>query len=71
LISSGFQVIEGVLSGGNTHDVCFADQLTENIYGCAVLADKGYDSDAYRQRLFSQNNKSVIPGRENRKTPIV
>jgi hypothetical protein len=36
-----------------------------------LLADKGDDSDAYRQRLFSQNNKSVIPGRENRKTPIV
>ncbi|XVJ52358.1 MAG: transposase [Vampirovibrio sp.] len=71
LISSGFQVIEEVLSGGNTHDVCFADQLTENIYGCAVLADKSYDSDPYRQRLFSRNNKPVIPGREGRKTPIV
>jgi transposase len=63
-------VIEGVLSGGNTHDVCFADKLTENIYGCSVLADKGYDSDPYRQILCSQNNNPVIPGRENRKTPI-
>lgn len=60
-----------MLSGGNTHDVCFADKLTENIYGCHVLADKGYDCDLYRQTLLSQNNTPVIPGRKNRKVPIV
>ena len=31
----------------------------------------GYDSDEHRDRLRSNNNTPVIPGRKNRKVPII
>ena len=33
-------------------------------------ADKGYDTDAFRRFLKDRGNKSVIPGKSNRKDPI-
>jgi transposase len=36
----------------------------------AMLADKGYDSDAIRDDLKSRNIKPVIPPRSNRKAII-
>lgn len=59
-------VIDGFLTGGNIHDVSVAEEAFENIYGCYALADKGYDSDGFRDFLRSQNNEPVIPGRDNR-----
>ena len=35
-----------------------------------VIADKGYDTDAFRQYLKKQGIEAVIPGKSNRKTPI-
>ncbi len=64
-------VVDGFLTGGNVSDITVADQLFENIYGCYVVEDMGYDSDTHRQFLCSQNNTPVIPGRKNRKTEIV
>jgi transposase len=59
-------VIDGFLTGGNVHDTSVAAQALDNIFGCYVLADKGYDSDEFRTCLRSQNNVPVIPGRRNR-----
>jgi len=70
-ITNEGHVVELLLTGGNIHDVTVADNLLEDVYGCFVLADKGYDSDAHRTFLRSQNNIPVIPGRKNRKVPIV
>jgi transposase len=64
-------VIDGFLTGGNVHDVSVAGEAVSDIYGCYVLADKGYDSDEFRDFLRSQNNEPVIPGRSNRITKIV
>ena len=64
-------IVEGMLTGGHKADISVAEELTAGIVGCAVVADKGYDSDKYRQDLFSQNNLPGIPGRKNRKMPIV
>lgn len=36
----------------------------------ALLADKGYDSDAIRDDLKTRGIRAVIPPRSNRKTPI-
>ena len=36
-----------------------------------MIADKGYDSDRWRQALAQRNIASCIPGRPNRKQPIV
>lgn len=63
-------VIEGFLTGGNTHDVKVANELTKNIVNCKVLEDKGYDSNKNRQQLLSNNNKVVIPPKKNRKVQI-
>jgi transposase len=62
--------VEGFLSGGETADISAAPELTENVSGCPVPADRGYDSDAFRQHLRENNNTPVIPGRKNRKEPI-
>jgi transposase len=35
-----------------------------------LIADKGYDADALRDRLARSGCRPVIPGRTNRKTPI-
>ena len=38
-----------------------ADELTQDVYGCYVLEDMGYDSDPHRMKLRANNNISVIP----------
>jgi transposase len=62
--------VEGFLTAGNISDVTVAHSLFDNIYGCYVAEDMGYDSDAHRDFLRSQNNIPVIPGRKNRKVKI-
>ena len=63
--------VEGLLTGGEVHDVSVANTLFEDVVGCFVVEDKGYDSDEHRRFLASNNNIPVIPGRKNRKTPII
>jgi transposase len=48
-----------------------ADSLTAEVSGCYFIADKGYDSNAHRAYLLSNNNILVIPGRKHRKEPIL
>ena len=69
-VTADGHVIEGFLSAGNDHDIIHAEQLVNGIYGCYLLADRGYDSDAFRALLYSQNCEPVIPGRKNRKRPV-
>jgi transposase len=69
-ISSGGQVVEGFLSGGNVNDIQAAPELVREVVGCAVMADRGYDSDGFRRILKGNNNEPVIPGRKNRKEEI-
>lgn len=64
-------MIEGFLTPGNTSDITVAPELTAEIVGCYVAADAGYDSDPYRETLRSNNNIPVIPGRKNRKEPVI
>ena len=65
------QLAEGFLTGGETADVSAGPELTENIIGYPVIADRGYDSDGFRRNLEGNNNTPVIPGRKNRKKGIV
>jgi transposase len=59
-----------MLTGGEVHDVVVAPELSEDIVGCAVIADRGYDSDRFRRELEGNNNLAVIPGRRNRKKEV-
>lgn len=64
-------VVEAMLTPGNAADISVADELTEDVYGCAIAEDMGYDSDAHRAVLRSRNCTPVIPGRRNRKIEII
>ena len=70
-ITSDGHIVEGLLTGGNESDISVADDLTEEVYGCYVVEDKGYDSDSHRSELRSKGNIPVIPGRRNRKVKII
>jgi transposase len=59
-----------MLAGGEVNDVAAGPQLSEDIAGCAAVADRGYDSDVFRRELAGNNNVPVIPGRRNRKKEI-
>ena len=65
------KVVEGMLTGGNIADISVADDMMKDVSGCYVIEDKGYDSDKHRANLVSNNNIPVIPGRRNRKQPII
>jgi transposase len=55
-----------LLSAGNIHDVKLAGELIENLSVKTVLADRGYDSDDFRNTI----ENPCIPGCKNRKVEI-
>lgn len=62
--------VEGLLTRGNVHNVTVADKFFENVVGCCVIEDAGYDSDSHRQTLMANNTIPMIPGRKNRRVLI-
>ena len=69
-ITAEGHVVEGMLTGGQVHDITVADDLLEDVVSCYVVEDMGYDSDAHRAALRANNNVPVIPGRKSRKLPV-
>jgi transposase len=60
-----------VLTPGNTADCVMAEACVSLIPGVTqLLADKGYDTDAFRAFLKANDIKAVIPGKSNRKKRI-
>jgi transposase len=60
-----------VLTPGNTADCVMAEDCVGLIPGVAkLIADKGYDTDAFRSYLKEQGINPVIPGKSNRKTRV-
>jgi len=56
-----------VLTPGNTADCVVAETCVSLIPGITELvADKGYDTDAFRSFLKERGIKTVIPGKSNR-----
>ncbi|MEZ4524687.1 MAG: IS5 family transposase [Desulfobacterales bacterium] len=58
-----------ILAPGQNHDITQAEALTDDFCPAAVPADKGYDSDPFRQHLRERGALPVIPSRSNRKNP--
>ena len=60
------------LTPGNASDVTAAPAVIAAAPGRLrrLLADRGFDSDAFRYNLRSAGTTPVIPGRRNRKQPI-
>ncbi len=60
-----------ILTPGNTADCVMAQECVSLIPGIKeLLADKGYDTDAFRAFLKDHKIKPVIPGESNRKKRI-
>lgn len=56
-----------LLSAGQVADITRATDLIQGIEASAVIADKGYDSDALVQTIQAAGALAVIPPRSNRK----
>jgi transposase len=58
-----------LLTAGQASDYGQANALIDGFQADYVLADKGYDSDAFVQRIDQTGAVAVIPPRKNRNTP--
>ncbi len=56
-----------ILTGGERHDITQAASLSEDLCADYVIADKGYDAEAFILKLQERNSKAVIPSRSNHK----
>ena len=58
-----------MLTPGQAHDLTCAEPLLEGIDTKALIGDKAYDADPFRDTLVQRKIVSVIPPKANRKTP--
>lgn len=59
-----------LLPDGQSHDILTAQALTEGFAPVAVMADRAYDSSAFRQTVAAVGAEAVIPSTRSRTTPI-
>ncbi len=64
------QLIQGLLTEGQVHDITQAPALLSGVPAKCVVADKAYDSQALRELIDSMGAKTVIPPRANRRDKI-
>ena len=57
------------LTPGQAADITQAEPLLEKVEPEALLADKGYDSDAFVETLEKRGVTPVIPSKANRREP--
>lgn len=69
-VDSGGTPIYFELLEGQKHDIKHDSHLVENLKQVdTVIADKGYDSDAFRQFIAAKGGTSFIPKRHYKNTP--
>ena len=68
VVDEAGQPVSLLLSAGNDADISHAEAVLTEIPAAMVVADKGYDSDAFRRWLVQRGIKPCIPPRRNRKT---
>ena len=59
-----------LLSPGQHADVRWAPALVEGVEMDVLVADKGYDSKAFREHLMANGTTPVIPSRRHHRVPI-
>ena len=59
------------LSTGQRHDYALAEVLTKDVQNANLIADRGYEGDAFLLQLHEQGCVAVIPPRHNRTNPWV
>ena len=57
------------LSAGNEADISHAQTVLEEVPAAMLVADRGYDSDAFRAWLRARGTIPCIPPRSNRTAP--
>jgi transposase len=68
LVDSQGRALQLSVAPGNCADIRAVEAI-ELPSGKQIVADKGYDSDAFRQQIREQDSQPCIPPRENRTTP--
>ena len=58
-----------ILTPGQRNDITQATALIQDIVNTGVIADKGYDSNAFVEELEKKGCIPVIPSKRNRKQP--
>jgi transposase len=56
-----------IVTEGQVSDISCANELVEHLHTGAVIADKGYDSDAFVNTIRATRARAVNPPRSNRK----
>ncbi|MCW5556370.1 MAG: IS5 family transposase [Verrucomicrobiae bacterium] len=69
LVDSKGRATQITLQAGNMADITAADTI-EIPAGLRIVADKGYDSAAFRQRIADAGSRSCIPPRKTRKNRV-
>jgi len=71
-VDSRGRVVQMALSPGQRADVRAVAQTPwpRGLRGKTVVADKGYDSDAFRAALRQRGGRSCIPPRSGRRAPV-
>ena len=62
--------VELLITEGKSSDIGVAKELVREDVCEFLLADKGYDSDKFRNYLSDRSIILVIPGRRNRIKPL-
>jgi transposase len=62
--------IRFMLTGGQVHDILTAPAMIDGVEGDALIADKAYDSNAFRERIAQAGMQAVIPSNRTRKIII-
>lgn len=58
-----------ILTGGEVADITQAAELIRGQPALFIVADKGYDSDAFVEAITAHGAQAVIPPRSNRINP--
>jgi transposase len=56
-----------ILTGGERNDITQAEALVKDFVAEHVIADKGYDSEAFVAHLRGRDSEAVIPSRATNK----
>jgi transposase len=59
-----------MLTGGQVHDIVAAPAMIEGVEGNALIADKAYDSNAFRGKIAEAGMQAVIPSNRTRRVII-
>ena len=59
--------VRAIITQGTTADCTQASRLIEGLTAEALLADKGYDTDAILEQAKNQGMEPIIPPKKNRK----